>query len=495
MDGIRISAFQIVEWYSLFYPDRKVGYQPLAIIQDSTFVGAGGGLETVGGSVRIVNSDIRISNVTFRLLPNSIPPALGTLFMLSGGHQINLDNIILDISEVTPENEFVFIISFKEGRTIVQDVEIICPRSFQLQEKLATQHQLNCDKMCSDTEYSFQNGRGILNGSSPVQKFLEGNNLGSNYLEEQRSLILHKIHPICNACPIGAVCNKYGIKALPGYWGYVTDAGFATMIRCPIGYCCTGSDTCLSVSSCNDERLGILCGNCELNLTESLFSPITVPIGNCSSTVVIVLYTGCALIYALIMLTAGAIKEKVKGALKFILSFLIRWGRSKHEHKETHELEANGSKIEEMEPNSSLKLATRETTQDYGETSSVAYVQILFYFVQDSSLFKVDLPEEQADDETIWIKFLEFTPEAIVRVYKKVSQLCIVSDNVPVIKVLLQSLFGPYILSFLLIVYLVQSAFSRIHRGNTVGRFWGFLRGHLWSKQFLWLFCFRTRKL
>ena len=46
--------------------------------------------------------------------------------------------------------------------------------------------------MCSDTEYSFQIGRGILNGSSPVQKFIEGNNLGSNYLEEQRSLILHK---------------------------------------------------------------------------------------------------------------------------------------------------------------------------------------------------------------------------------------------------------------------------------------------------------------
>ena len=184
MDGIRISAFQIVEWYSLFYPDRKVGYQPLAILQDSIFVGDGGGLETVGGSVRIANSDIRISNITFRLLPNSIPPALGTLFMLSGGHQNNLDNIILDISGVILENEFVFILSFKEGRTIVQDVEIICPRSFQLQEKLATKHQLNCDKMCSDTEYSFQNGRGILNGSSPVQKFLEGNNLGSNYLEE-----------------------------------------------------------------------------------------------------------------------------------------------------------------------------------------------------------------------------------------------------------------------------------------------------------------------
>ena len=112
------------------------------------------------------------------------------------------------------------------------------------------------------------------------------------------------------------------------------------MIRCPIGYCCTGSDTCLSVSSCNDERLGILCGNCELNLTESLFSPHTVHIGNCYSTVVMVLYTVCAITYALIMLTAGAIKEKAKGALKFILSFLIRWTRCKHEHKETHELEA-----------------------------------------------------------------------------------------------------------------------------------------------------------
>ena len=123
------------------------------------------------------------------------------------------------------------------------------------------------------------------------------------------------------------------------------------------------------------------------------------------------------------MLTAGAIKEKAKVALKFMLSFLIRWTRCKHNNKETHELEANGSKIEEIEPNSSLQSETREATLDDGETSSVAYVQILFYFVQDSSLFKVDLPEEQADDETIWIKFLEFTPEAIVSLQKGFTAL------------------------------------------------------------------------
>ena len=387
MNGLRISAFRIVEWYSLFYPDRKVGFQPLAIIQDSTFVGSGGGFETEGGSVRIVESDIRISNVTYALL--AIPPVFGTLLVLSGGHQINLNNVILDMGDAIPDKLFVSIVTFKEGRTIVEDVEIICPRSFQLEEKMATQHQLNCDKLCSDTEYSFQNGRGTLNGSSPVQMLS-----GTNYLKEKRSLILHKTLPICNACPIGAVCNEHGVKPIPGYWGYFSDVGSVTMIRCPTGYCCTGSDNCLSVTSCNDERLGTLCGHCGLNLTESLFSPKAVPIGKCSSTIVMFLYTVCALIYAIILLTAGVVKEKVKGALKFVLSFLRRSRTNRHEHKEAHELAVDGSKIEERDPNSHVQVKTTEAGPVDEATSSVAYVQILFYFVQDSSLFKVDLPRK-----------------------------------------------------------------------------------------------------
>ena len=67
----------------------------------------------------------------------------------------------------------------------------------------------------------------------------------------------------------------------------------------------------------------------------------------------------------------------------------------------------------------------------------------------------------------------------MVIVYKKVSQLCVASENVPVIKILLKSLFGPYILSFFLLLYLIQTGFCRMQRGNSVSRFWVFWRRNL----------------
>ena len=47
------------------------------------------------------------------------------------------------------------------------------------------------------------------------------------------------------------------------------------------------------------------------------------------------------------------------------------------------------------------------------------YLQILFYYVQDASLFKIQLPDEVANEEGIMEKILQFSPDAITYLYKK----------------------------------------------------------------------------
>ena len=87
------------------------------------------------------------------------------------------------------------------------------------------------------------------------------------------------------------------------------------------------------------------------------------------------------------------------------------------------------------------------------------YIQILFYYIQDASLFKVYLDHEGQDDEHVFIKFLKFSPEVIKTLMSKVTNLCFSSDSNAVTKVLFRSLFGPSVMVFFLILYLLQTTF------------------------------------
>ena len=57
-------------------------------------------------------------------------------------------------------------------------------------------------------------------------------------------------------------------------------------------------------------------------------------------------------------------------------------------------------------------------TED-NKDDSIKYLQILFYFVQDSRLFKIKLPGENVSDEGWILKFLQFSPDIIVDIYGK----------------------------------------------------------------------------
>ena len=94
------------------------------------------------------------------------------------------------------------------------------------------------------------------------------------------------------------------------------------------------------------------------------------------------------------------------------------------------------------------------------DENDLKYMQLLFYYVQDSKLFTVYFPETDMKTENIVVKFLEFSPD-ILRAYIQVSELCFVFLTATM-KVVLSLSFGFLVMTFLFFVYCIQKITSHI---------------------------------
>ena len=227
--------------------------------------------------------------------------------------------------------------------------------------------------------------------------------------------------PMCAPCPFGAKCEYGKIIVLPNYWGYRNKTGFVTMIRCPAGYCCEGKETCLDVDSCGRNRGAILCGTCLGNFAESLLSSKCLPNHDCQPVLILVLYILAVIIYSVCLLVLPFIKDK----LIISMSNIFRQVKGKLFHRmnnghDQSDMETHGI-LETVIVTESLKAQSDINKKEDG----LKYLQILFYYVQDASLFKIQLPDEVANEEGITEKILQFSPDAITYLYKKVSDLCL----------------------------------------------------------------------
>ena len=86
--------------------------------------------------------------------------------------------------------------------------------------------------------------------------------------------LINQTHIHCSKCPFGGECKHGQIKASDNFWGYPNNASIdeISFSICPFGYCCVGSQ-CKDYNSCRTGRQGILCGQCEKHLTESIGTP------------------------------------------------------------------------------------------------------------------------------------------------------------------------------------------------------------------------------
>ena len=95
------------------------------------------------------------------------------------------------------------------------------------------------------------------------------------------------------------------------------------------------------------------------------------------------------------------------------------------------------------------------------EIDIMKYVQILLYYVQDASLFKIQLPSSSKTKESVIVTILNFSPDIVSNLYSHMEKLCFGSGTTPVTKIIFQSMLGPCVMLFLLLAYGIQATMSK----------------------------------
>ncbi len=345
-----------------------------------------------------------------------------------GGVQ-DFENISIDILQEKLGSVAISVVRCTiTHRTSVKNVSILCPLGFEFVEKFENHHYMTCQYACPQ-QYSFQRGYALLGG----------------YANE---MVRNKTVPNCLECPTGASCDG-DLQALPNYWGF-EENGKLTMIRCPEEYCCQGSGSCVGIDSCNNGRGGLLCGACENNLTESLFSPQCVSESVCYPGLIGSLYLLCALCYALVLVAFQPLKDKILASLKHVFQQMKRCVLKNHVSGEEVPPDKDKQESDKTQDNTE-----EQEEEDHDGDSSMKYMQILFYYIQDASLFKIKMPNMESDQKNLVVKLIQFSPE-LLAAYTRLVNLCFSHDTTATTKLLFKSSFGFFVLLFILCMYLGQ---------------------------------------
>ena len=444
-------------------------------IENSVFVGSAGHTE---GAISCVYINLRISNSKFSLTENSKPAGTGGFIQFKGYAYTLFSHNVTFITSATQHSTSMSIMAIDAESIEFLNVHVMCPNTQSVVkevQKLSSfvWHHYKCEQHCNGDEYTYEAGSAVLQGKSG--RILYDFKLGN--------LLNMSIDPSCSSCPVGATCDK-GIQALPNYWGYKDNSTRVSMIRCPNGYCCQNDIMCKGIHSCNKHRTGLLCGKCKVNRTESMFSPKCLLVDYCSAAEIIALYITCVMAYGLGLMVFNYVKDVGPSVLKkmFEVSKTKCAGKKSKSYSSVDECELEHLKHENTSGNSAtrprhrLLMCAQESTPEEMQKSShvdkdkridkdddtMKYVQILFYYVQDSALFKVQLPFEDQHDESIIVKILQFSPEVLTTLYTHVSDLCFSFGTTAVTKILFSSLFGPCVMIFIYILYLGQKCVSHI---------------------------------
>ena len=343
---------------------------------------------------------------------------------------ILLEDDLMNITSINRGVQQVYIMSLVGYLVGFKNTQILCPLGMAAKETVLGTIELcvyHCEAICTSDMYTFQSGNMTLH------------TMGSVFFN----------NPLCNQCPVGATCSG-SIKALPNYWGY-RNKDDVVMIRCPTGYCCQDDESCQSFDSCNNNRSRPLCGVCEKGLAESLFDQTCIPLEKCHTGFIVLLYISCAVGYGLGLMVIDNVKGAVISSLKKIYQCI------------------KGTVLKKVKPNQNSEKPKnsehpKSPEKEVKEEGSFKYLQILFYYIQDAALFKIELPGKQSEQTSTFVKILQFTPDVLTSIYDSMTETCFTLGTAAVSKILFKSLFGPCVMLFLFILYLCQSCVFSVRK-------------------------------
>ena len=130
----------------------------------------------------------------------------------------------------------------------------------------------------------------------------------------------------CYRCPVGGNCSS-SLAAQPNFWGYPVNKDTVYFQLCPEGYCCLPSvdnkcsynNNSYVQSGCQDNRTGILCGQCKQNFTEGLFTTKCVPVEDCTHHWYLVVFLAFTISFAFYLVRKNPVFEAVGEQLTWFI--------------------------------------------------------------------------------------------------------------------------------------------------------------------------------
>lgn len=171
-------------------------------------------------------------------------------------------------------------LSLKMKKVLIENmnVNIVCetgsnPDSLRMIHKPLYIHRAVCTP-CANGKYTLR--RGTLQINNKMQP--DNSTVVKDIQDTQRK-------HTCNECTTGGLCSHGTIISRGNFYGFEhANAGkHVRFFPCPTGYCCSSKKDCLSYNTCEQNRTGILCGQCKQNHTESFFSTSCIENKICTS--------------------------------------------------------------------------------------------------------------------------------------------------------------------------------------------------------------------
>ena len=247
----------------------------------------------------------------------------------------------------------------------------------------------------------------------------------------------------CYRCPVGGNCSS-SLAAQPNFWGYPVNRDTVSFQLCPEGYCCLPSvDNKCSYdnnsylhSGCQDNRTGILCGQCKQNFTEGLFTTECVRAKDCTHSWYLVVFLALTISFAFYLVKKPPVFETVE---KHLTWFIPR--RTEENDQES------------VSPN-------------YG------FLKIIFYFYQVAGVLTVSsygvknlLRNEIA---------LPITTLFNLKLYANTNwKICPWPIFTPLLKTVVHLVTVMFIFVWILVFYLVHSCLNKCRRRPPAGPYLG----------------------
>ena len=433
-------------------------YLPTVSIENTVFTGSLNKQTNSVTKTERVNFIMR--NVTFDIHQNGVNRKRWYTSHTSLWNEmsVKLINVTINATSLALASSVAMVSSLQ---FYLENFEISCPQGLAVayvsNEK---EEQFSCEKQCPTDAYTFQAGSAVINGNK-------------DYVASLYNITYNRSEVHCKVCPLGANCTG-SMKALPNYWGYKdSQDDSVTMVRCPDGYCCTGNDTCEIINSCNVNRTGNICGKCQRGLSEALFSTECLSADTCIGVIALLYYTLCVIIYIAFLASYKDLQKyaaaKIKKLYKGIKDQLcLYWKKNENTNSGEH----NEKPDENIEVDIKKKKTDtdvqrrREKSENDGShdknkvidnksDDSTKYIQILFFYIQDALLFKINIPGQNYQKKGTIEKILSFSPKILTLTYSKVIHTCFSYAETPVSKILFEMFFGLYLVFTIWLLYLI----------------------------------------